>query len=56
MTLPALAVMDIDDFNIGNCNNYDDIRGYTMSPSKHSTRTVFMSSNEASVDYAIQIE
>ena len=56
MTLPALAVMDIDDFNVGNCNNYDDIRRCIMSPSKHSIRTVFMSSNEVSVDHAIQIE
>jgi len=53
MTLLALAVMDIDDFNVGNCDNYNDIRGCTMSPSKHSTRTVFISSNEASVDHAI---
>jgi len=56
MTLLALVVINIDDFNIGNCNNYNDVRKYMMSSSKPSTRTVSMSSSEALVNYATQIE
>ena len=56
MTLLALVVIDIDDFNIGNCNNHNDVRGYMMSSSKPSTRAVSMSSSEALVNYATQIE
>jgi len=45
MTLPTLAAMDINDFNVGNCDNYDNVRGCMISPSKPSTRIVFMSSS-----------
>jgi len=53
MTLPTLVAMNINDFNVGNCNNYNDIRRYMISPSKPFTRTVSMSSSKTLVDYAI---
>jgi len=56
ITLLALVAMNINNFNISNCNNYDDVREYIMSPSKPSTKTVSISSSKASVDYAIPME
>ena len=48
--------IDIDDFNIDNVNNYDDVRGCTMSSKKTSSRTVSMSLSEALVDYITRME
>ena len=56
MTLPTDMGMDIDNF-IGNlANNYDEVRGHTMTHDKQASRTVSMSSSEASVAYATKIE
>ena len=56
ITLLALVAMNINNFNISNCNNYDDVREYIMSPSKPSTKTVSISSSKALVDYATPME
>ena len=59
MTLPPDMGMDIDnnDNFLGNiANNYDEVRGHTMAPDKQASRTVSMSSSEASVDYATRLE
>ena len=49
MNLPSSVKMDIDNFNIGNVDNYDDIRGHTISSNKTASRMIFMSSSKASV-------
>ena len=56
MTLLALVAIDINDFNVSNCDNYNNVREYMMSPSKPSSRTVSISSSKALVDYATQME
>jgi len=48
--------MDIDDFISSNVDNYDNIRGYTMTSNKNSSKTVFMSLNKALVDYSTGME
>jgi len=55
MTLPNSGEMDIDDFHGGSVDNYNDVGGRTMYSNKTS-RTVSMSSSEASVDYATRME
>ena len=56
MTFPPNMGMDVDDFGSRNVNNYDDVRGRTMTSNKTSSRTVSMSSSEALVDYATKLE
>ena len=48
--------MDIDDFVSSNVDNYDEVRGRTMTSNKNPSRTVSMTSSEASVDYATKME
>lgn len=48
--------MDIDNFSGRNVDNYDNVRGHTMTSNKMSSRTISMSSSEASVDYATRME
>ena len=42
MTLPTGMGIDIDDFVGSNADNYDDVRGCTMTSNKPSSRTVSM--------------
>ena len=56
MTLPLNMGMDIDNFSGRNVDNYDNVRGHTMTSNKMSSRTISMSSSEASVDYATRME
>ena len=56
MTLPPNISMDIDDFGSRNVNNYDEVRGHTMTSNKMSSSTVLMSSSEVLVDYATRME
>jgi len=48
--------MDIDDFVSSNVDNYDEVRGRTMTSNKNPSRTFSMTSSEASVDYATKME
>lgn len=48
--------MDIDDFVSSNVDNYDEVRGRTMTSNKNPSKTVSMTSSEASVDYATNME
>jgi len=54
--LPPNMGMDIDDFVSSNVDNYDEVRGRTMTSNKNPSRTVSMTSSEASVDYATKME
>ena len=54
--LPALVKMDINDFNVGNINNYNNIREYTMSSNKATFRMVSMFLSEILEDYATKVE
>jgi len=56
MNLLGPVEMDIDDFNVSNIDNYNDMRGHTIPSNKTTSRTVFMSSSEASVNYATRME
>ena len=56
MSLPAPVEMDIDNFNVGNIDNYDNIRGYIMSSNKAASRMVSMSSSKTSEDYTTRVE
>ena len=56
MALPTNIGMDIDNFIGSNANNYDDMRGHTITSNKTSFRSVSMSSSEALVDYATRME
>ena len=56
MDLLAPVEMDIDDFNIGNIDNYDDVRGWTISFNKAALRMVSISSSKISVDYTTKIK
>ena len=48
--------MDIDDFVNKNVDNYNDAKGYSITPNKTTSRTISMSLSKASVDYATRIE
>ena len=48
--------MVINDFGGSNVNNYKDVRGHSITSNKVISRTISMSSSEASVDYATRIE
>ena len=54
--LPPNMRIDIDDFVSSNVNNYDDMRGCTMTSNKNSSRTISMFSSEISVDYTTKIK
>jgi len=56
MTLPANMGMNINNIFCSNADNYDDVRGHTMTSYKPSSRTVSMFLSKASVDYATRIE
>ena len=49
MNLPGLVEIDIDNFNIGNIDNYDDIRKHTISSNKTASRMISMSSSKVLV-------
>ena len=48
--------MDIDNIFGSNADNYDDVRGHTMTSNKLSSKTVSISSSKALVDYATKME
>ena len=48
--------MDINDFVSSNIDNYDNIRGCTITSNKNSSRMVSMFSSKALVDYATKME
>ena len=54
--LPPNMRMDIDDFVSSNIDNYDNVRGHTMTSNKYSFRTVSIFSSKALVDYVTKIE
>ena len=56
MTLPTNIGMNIDDIFGSNANNYDNVRGYTMTSNKPSSRTVSMFSSKVSVNYTTKME
>ena len=56
MTLPANMGMDIDNIFGNNTNNYNDVRGCTMTSNKPSSRTVSIFSSEALMNYVTRIE
>ena len=56
MTLPSLRNIDIDDFNGSSINNYDDVRGQSISSNKVTLRTASMSLSEVLVDYATRLK
>ena len=49
MNLPGPVKIDIDNFNIGNIDNYDDIREHTISSNKTASRMISMSSSKVLV-------
>jgi len=48
--------MDINDFSSRNINNYDKVRDHSITSNKTSSKTVLISSSEASVDYATRMK
>ena len=59
MTLQALPPnmgINIDNFISSNVDNYDDVRGYTMTSNKHSSRTVSMFSSKILVNYTTRMK
>jgi len=48
--------MDIDEFSGRNVDNYDSIRGCTITSNKMSSRTVSMSSSETLVNYTTKMK
>ena len=54
MTLPTDMEMDIN--NIVVTDNYNEVRGHTMTHDKQASRTVSISSSEALVDYHTKME
>ena len=48
--------MDINNFVSSNVNNCDEVKDYTIISNKNHSRTVSMTSSEASVDYATRME
>ena len=47
MTLPTDIGMDINNFVSNIADNYDEVRGHTITHDKQASRTVSMSSSEA---------
>ena len=56
MTLPPNMRMDINDFVSRNVDNYDDIRGCTMTSNKTTFKTVSMFLSKVLVDYTTRME
>ena len=48
--------MNIDNFNIDNVDNYNEVRGYSISFNKSISRMVSMSSSKVLVDYTMKLE
>jgi len=48
--------MDIDNLVINYGDNYNKIRGHTMTSNKNHSRTVSITSSKASIDYATRME
>ena len=58
MTLSGDIDMVIDNVNDlfkNNCDNYDEVRGHTMTTNAQSPRTPSMSSGEGEEDYAAKV-
>ena len=56
MNLPGPVEIDIDDFNIGNVNNYNNMREHIMSSNKTASKMVSIFSSKISVDYTTRME
>ena len=56
MDILALGVMNINNFNIGSIDNFDDVREHMIFPNKAISRIVSMSSSKASKEYAAKVE
>ena len=56
INLPGPVEINIDDFNIGNVDNYNNVREHIMSSNKTASKIVSMSSSEVSVDYTTRME
>ena len=56
MNLPGSMEIDIDNFNIGNVDNYNNVREHIMSSNKTASKMISISSSEVSVDYTTRIE
>ena len=56
MDFPSNMGMDVDNFGSNNVDNYNDIRGHTMTSNKTSSRTISMFLSEVLMDYATRLE
>ena len=56
ITSLASIDMNINNFNVGINDNYEKARRCTMSSKMNTSRTISMSSSEASVDYITRME
>ena len=56
MSFAHFGNMDIDDVHDGGLDNFDDVRGLTIYPSKPPSNTDKMSIMEGSVDYTRKME
>jgi len=59
MTLTNNTDMNIDIVNNlfnSDCNNYNEVRGYTMTSNTHSSRTISISSSKCNEDYATRVQ
>ena len=56
MNLLASVAMNIDDFNIGSIDNYENVRECTISPNKTTSRMVSVSLSKSLEEYAIRVE
>ena len=54
--LPPNMVMEIDDFVSSNVDNYDDMRGYTLTSNKNPSMTISMSLSKVLVNYTTKME
>ena len=48
--------MVINDFRDGNINNFDEVRGHSMTSNKSTSKMVSMSLSKTLVEYTIRIE
>ena len=53
--LPNMGIV-IDNFGGGNVNNFDKVRGCSITSNKSTSRTVSISSSKVLVEYAIRLE
>ena len=53
--LPNMGIV-IDNFGGGNVNNFDKVRGCSITSNKSASRTVSISSSKVLVEYAIRLE